>query len=106
MALAPAWAPNGRRFAFILKDLDTMATGGVTLRTANPDGSAQHTVTRITPMGMDDVPTWSPDSRWIAFIDSRGRNQGVFEVAVRGGTARLLYGGNSGTFWSQPAWSR
>jgi Tol biopolymer transport system component len=105
MVLAPAWAPNGRHIAFIQKDLDTMATSGVTLRTASPDGSAQHTVTRITPGGIEDVPTWSPDSRWIAFADWRGRNQGVFEVPAGGGKPRLLYGGNSGTFWSQPAWS-
>jgi Tol biopolymer transport system component len=101
---APAWSPNGRRILFLQEDLQAITSGPV-IRTANPDGSQQHTVGRETHF-IEEVPIWSPDSRWIAFADQRGQNEGVFEVPSGGGKPRLLYGGRSGTIWAQPAWTR
>ena len=103
----PAWAPNGRRFAYMENDVPALLRGPV-IRTANADGSGRHSLARVGAKAKAavGVPTWSPDSRWIAFTDWRGDNEGIFEVPAGGGKPRLLYGGNSGTIWSQPAWGR
>jgi TolB protein len=100
---APAWSPTGRRILFVQKDLSNIESGPV-IRTANPDGSRQRTVARFASFS-EEVPIWSPDSRWIAFAELRGQNNGVFEVPSGGGKPRLLYGGRSGTIWGQPSWT-
>jgi Tol biopolymer transport system component len=102
---APAWAPNGTRISYLQTDLFSITTGP-RIRTASPDGRQQRTVTTLASAGFQEaVPTWSPDSRWIAFADLRGDVQGVFEVAGGGGKPRLLFGGRSGTIWSEPNWT-
>jgi Tol biopolymer transport system component len=60
MALGAAWSPSGDRIAF------TCTHGGqLDICTMDPDGGNIQYVTNDATT--DATPTWSPDSRWIAF---------------------------------------
>jgi TolB protein len=67
----PAWAPDGRRFAF-----SSTHDGNQEIYTAAADGSD---VVRVTQSpGIDAHPCWSPDGQWLAFATDRW---GGLEVA-------------------------
>ena len=104
---APAWSPNGKRISYVQADNRSYPTETL-IKTANPDGSGQRTVASM-PLYPGGVPTWSPDSSWIAFADlgGEGRQSGIFAVPSSGGKRRLLYrGANSIVIWYHPAWTR
>jgi Tol biopolymer transport system component len=73
----PAWAPDGRRIAFVV-DRD--------LYVANVDGTGVHRLSREGGSYFD-CPEWSPDGRWIAY--SAG---GVLRVVHPDGSSRLVIG--------------
>ncbi len=56
-SIDPAFSPDGKRIAF--------ARTGVGILTMNVDGTG---IRRLTKNGRDGFPSWSPDSRQIAFI--------------------------------------
>ncbi len=39
---------------------------------------------------MDDVPVWSPDGKWIAFLSNRSGSNDVYIISVNGGEAKRL----------------
>jgi TolB protein len=63
----PAWAPDGKRIAFVV-DRDVGPAALHWLAVINADGSARH---RLTPAGstQEDSPDWSPDGRRIVYSD-------------------------------------
>jgi Tol biopolymer transport system component len=78
-----AWSPDGRRIAF--------GSGGIWI--VNVDGTG---LRRLTRGGEDESPTWSADSRWIAY-ESQGD---IFRIRANGtGRSRIAKNGLS------PAWS-
>ena len=94
VAYSPAWSPNGGRIAFLAKPL-TSTTWPADLWVADSDGSDGRR------LGADawDPPTWSPDSRRIAFSDWTG-----IRVVAANGTSRpqRVTWGEDG----MPSWSR
>jgi Tol biopolymer transport system component len=80
---APAWAPDGRRLAFVR----TAQTNEIYVIDASGG--------RPRRLATGHNPVWSPDGMWIAFE----RRRGVWVIASAGGRARLIAPGRN------PAWS-
>lgn len=72
----PAWSPDGSSIAYWS---DRTGEYELTIRPADGSG-AERTVTRLGP-GYRYRPHWSPDGKWIAFIDQAMRIQ-LVEVAI------------------------
>lgn len=98
----PAWAPDGRRIAFIrTSDFSQEPSLTGTLHVANADGTGLRRLSSVDGAG----PAWSPDGGMIAFTahDYRG---GVYVVPVDGGSTKAVAGeGHWGATWS-PAGDR
>jgi Tol biopolymer transport system component len=58
------WSPDGRQFAFVANEPD----GEISLKVVRTSGGA---VAQKLADAMERVPSWSPDGKWIAYIDSR-----------------------------------
>jgi Tol biopolymer transport system component len=71
--ITPAWSPDGKRIAFAsTRNAASPATGSkdaLDIYVMNADGSS---VTQLTHrVGVDGVPSWSPDGKQIAFVSDR-----------------------------------
>ena len=69
----------------------------------NVDGSDQ---TRLTNSGaLDALPSWSPDSRHLAFVSERSRRgtRRIYTMDADGAHIRIL---TRGSFDMSPAWAR
>lgn len=69
------WSPDGRRIAYDFAD-DT----GVHIATMGPNGRRVRQLTS-TP-GIQEVPRWSPDGRWIVFDAYRPRPGEPFSTSI------------------------
>ncbi len=94
----PAWAPDGKRLAFI--SIPAGTSGDYLLQTIGADGSALKTiVSGVTEMRL---PAWSPDGKSIAFQSRNGLRQQIAVVSSAGGSATWLPA-TAGAV--EPAWS-
>jgi tricorn protease len=82
----PAWSPDGSSIAYWS---DRSGEYELTIRPADGSGM-ERTVTRLGP-GYRYRPHWSPDGKWIAFIDQAMRIQ---LVEVASGNVREIDRGN------------
>ena len=109
----PAWSPDGRSIAFV-RSRDRhqrMQPGRRTppeqsdIYVMNADGSRKRNLTR--DRANDDLPTWSPDGRRIAFLHGRGRGRGQLYVVNADGSGLRNLGRIAGPalFYSHPVWS-
>jgi Tol biopolymer transport system component len=109
----PAWSPDGRSIAFV-RSRDRhqrMQPGRRTppeqsdIYVMNADGSRKRNLTR--DRANDDLPTWSPDGRRIAFLHGRGRGRGQLYVVNADGSGLRNLGRIAGPalFGSHPVWS-
>jgi Tol biopolymer transport system component len=91
---APAIAPNGRQFAFPVRQ------GGVTrLHVMNADGRGVRKMTE--ELDVRGSPAWSPDGQWIAVAANRNGQPALFKLPVTGGAPVLLVQ----DFALDPVWS-
>ena len=94
--LDPDWAPGGRRVAFTSywrEKRETDIEGG-DLYVVRADGTRRRLLMR-TEQVVATEPTWSPDGRWIAYIQLEFRPDGridasLWRVRARGGPPRRL----------------
>jgi Tol biopolymer transport system component len=63
----PSWAPKGDRLAFSAYDDTASRTSG--LYVINADGTGLRKIWDSDQEGAPLAATWSPDGRWIAFIE-------------------------------------
>jgi dipeptidyl aminopeptidase/acylaminoacyl peptidase len=83
----PKASPDGRFAVFTRRAWDEAANKNSTsLWLAALDGSS---VRRLTTARLfaDSSPTWSPDSRWVAFVSTRGGSSQIWAIALDGGEA-------------------
>ncbi len=91
---SPVWSPDGRQIAFVEGNMLEASTFRPRLEIVRTNGKRVRTVTRLEP-GADTVTTlaWSPDGKRFVISTMRADTSGLFTVAVRGGTPRLLLKG-------------
>jgi TolB protein len=117
----PAWSPDGRSIAFVSsrgqtrpvkpcgpgpdRRLVCIGDQQSEIYVMNADGSRKRNLTRNRRD--DDLPTWSPDGRRIAFMHGRGRGRGQLYVvnADGSGLRNLARITGPALFSSQPVWS-
>jgi Tol biopolymer transport system component len=88
----PAWSPDGTEIAF-----SSRRSGSYDVYVMNADGTGTR---RLTSTSADDLhPTWSPDSRRLAFA----RSGNIVVMNADGSGARSILA--SGAEESEPAWS-
>ncbi len=79
---APAWAPGGNRLAF----MSAQRTGNWDLFLREANG----TVTPLAPSaGIDGLPTWSLDGKWVAFLSNRDGPWALYVVQPRGNPVKI-----------------
>jgi dipeptidyl aminopeptidase/acylaminoacyl peptidase len=84
----PAISPDGESVVYVLRTNDVVADRTVRrLHVVSADGSGER---QITDGPSDSTPTWSPDSRTIAFLRTDGGPSQIWLVDVDGGNARQL----------------
>lgn len=100
-AYAPAWSPDGKTIAF------SSGLGGSVfdIFTCNPDGSGLTNLTR-TPTHDEDEPSWSPDSRQIAYdrLAAGGGRREVWAMNADGTNQHQLTSDPLSNY-EDPAWS-
>lgn len=93
----PVFSPDGKKMAFCSSEDE----GNSEIYTANSDGTK---VKRLTfNKAIDTAPTWSPNSRLIAFTSDRGGTPQIYIMDAEGSNIeRVSFGGN---YFDGPAWS-
>ncbi len=79
------------------------------IRTPTPTAVGEPTPYRLTEGGCCSYPSWSPDSRWVPFLDRPGPYEpaGLYAVAASGGEVALIVD-RAGIFsrdWSRVAYA-
>ena len=98
----PVWSPNGTKLAFIrgAVDPDEGVNPVAELYVVAADGSGLRRLTR--DRFQDFSPTWSADSRTIAFVSHRGGGNPLMTVSANGGRIKRLA---TGGYYDEPDWS-
>jgi Tol biopolymer transport system component len=111
---SPSWSPDGKRIAFAgATEQDVSSSDNLIepdVYVAGVDGGGSQLL-RHTPRYYEQELAWSPDGRWIAFIDSSASTEdtfgpadhyrrGVFLISPDGKTFRRL----TPTTGSRPSW--
>lgn len=94
--VAPSWSPLGDRIAFVGRSIDEGNTDLYVIEVAT--GS----VSRISAIGDNLDPSWSPDGYHVAFTSNRDGPYDIYTITWDGADLRrLTYSGQNYT----PAWS-
>src|SRR5580698_5889927 len=84
----PLWSPDGKQIAWF----SDAGGNGYALHIANQDGSNTIKIISIGESKLAWEPTWSPDSKWIAFADNKVRIK-VIELS----TGKITVADTAGT---------
>jgi len=89
--LQPTWAPDGASIAFMTSVAGAVGTGPNSKIAVVPVGVVNGKVQATGPFNLltDDTytsshPTWSPDSRFIAFATTRNGNRDIYTMSTVG----------------------
>jgi len=74
---APAFSPDCKKIAY-----EGRASGGFQIFVINADGTGAR---QLTTEGSNEGPTWSPDSRYVAFSSKRGGTSRLYMLLVTEG---------------------
>ncbi len=97
-----AIAPDGRRVAFVVAEIDSAANASYShLWLADTDGGTPRQLTRGKVRDRD--PAWSPDGSRLAFVSNRGVTGQIFILPLDGGEPWQLTDLENGA--ASPVWS-
>ena len=88
----PSWSPDGKHIVFIHQD-DYVNDVGVNQQVwlMNADGTDKHALT-TGAAPKDQLPSWSPDGKYVVYASGVGDNEGIWTVAVDGTKPTQLTG--------------
>ncbi len=79
---SPVWSPDGARIAFIsnrVDDPDREPSGQIFVADAKP-GATVKQVTQVSSRGGRSRVEWSPDSKWITFLEGDEKKYGAYNM--------------------------